>query len=81
VIHAFIDGKTRFITGIRAHNNNKAETVLALFFDCITAHGMPSRVWGDHGVENVAVAAWMEEKRGRGRGSYIWGRFVAPEAL
>jgi hypothetical protein len=76
VIHAFIDGKTRLLVGIRAHNNNRAATVLALFLDCISVHGTPSRVRGDHGTENVKVAEWMEENRGRGRGSYIWGRFV-----
>jgi len=77
VIHAFIDGKTRLVVGIRAHNNNRAETVLALFLDSIAIHGTPSRVRGDHGTENVRVAEWMEEMQGRGRGSYIWGRFVS----
>lgn len=76
MIHAFIDGKTRLVVGIRAHNNNRAETVLTLFLDCISAHGTPSRVRGDHGTENVRVAEWMEENQGAGRGSYIWGRFV-----
>lgn len=76
VIHAFIDGKTRLLLGIRAHNNNRAATVLALFLDCISVHGTPSRVRGDHGTENVKVAEWMEERRGQGRGSYIWGRSV-----
>ena len=74
VIHGFIDGKTRLVVGIRAHNNNRAATVLNLFLDCISVHGTPSRVRGDHGTENVEVAAWMEENQGQGRGSYIWGR-------
>ena len=30
---------------------------------------------GDHGTENVLVASRMEELRGLGRGSYIWGRY------
>lgn len=77
VIHAFIDGKTRLVVGIRASNNNRAETVLELFHDCTSVHGIPSRVRGDHGTENVRVAEWMEENQGRGRGSYIWGRFVS----
>lgn len=64
------------MVGIRAHNNNRADTVLGLFLDAISVHGTPSRVRGDHGTENVKVAEWMEENQGEGRGSYIWGRFV-----
>ena len=75
-MHGFIDGKTRLVVGIRAHDNNRADTVLKLFLDAMMVHGTPSRVRGDHGTENVRVAEWMEEKQGRGRGSYTWGRFV-----
>lgn len=58
-------------------NNNRAETVLRLFVeDVIPYHGVPSRVRGDHGTENLGVAAWMEERFGIERGSYIWGRYV-----
>jgi hypothetical protein len=74
VIHGFIDGKTRFVVGLRAHNNNRAATVLHFFQDIISVHGCPSRVRGDHGVENVRVADYMEERMGPNRGSYIWGR-------
>lgn len=74
VVHGFIDGYSRYITGIRAHNNNRAVTVLNLFMELIEVHGLPSRVRGDHGVENVDVARFMEAARGTGRGSYIWGR-------
>jgi hypothetical protein len=77
VIHAFIDGYSRLVPGIRASNNNRSETVLQLFLECAEECGLPSRVRGDHGVENVLVAAYMEEHRGVTRGSYIWGRFVA----
>jgi hypothetical protein len=76
VIHAFIDGFSRFVTGIQAVNNNCAATVAALFHKARAAHGTPSRVCGDHGVENVQVAAAMTSIRGFGRGSYIWGRYV-----
>nr|VWO99246.1 N/A [Ganoderma boninense] len=74
VIHCFVDGYSRFVTGIRAHTNNRAATVLTLFLDAIVRHGCPSRVRGDHGTENLRVAEWMEEQKGLGRGSYIWGR-------
>ncbi|GBE86435.1 predicted protein [Sparassis crispa] len=73
VIHCFIDGKSRLITGIRASNNNRSNTVLDLFLDSLHVHGTPSRVRGDHGTENVLVAEWMEVNKGSGRGSYIWG--------
>lgn len=74
VIHAFIDGFSRFVTGIRVSSNNRAQTVLNLFIDAIAEHGTPSRVRGDHGTENLRVAEWMENRRGTERGSYIWGR-------
>jgi transposase InsO family protein len=74
VTHAFIDGKSRFITGIRVSDNNRSDTVLDLFLEATAQHGFPSRVRGDHGVENVKVAQRMEDVRGAGRGSYIWGR-------
>ena len=74
VIHAFIDGYSRFLLGIRAHTNNRAATVLDLFEDITNAFGYPSRVRGDHGTENLLVASAMERVRGLGRGSYIWGK-------
>lgn len=76
VIHAFIDGYSRLVTGIRASNNNLAKTVLDLFLDAVQKHQIPSRIRGDHGVENLEVAAYMERVRGVARGSYIWGRYV-----
>jgi hypothetical protein len=73
VVHAFIDGYSRFILGIRCSTNNLSSTVLQLFDD-ISAGGMiPSRIRGDRGSENVLVAQRMVELRGAGRGSYIWG--------
>lgn len=74
VIHGFTDGSSRMVTGLRASNNNRAQTVFEVFEDAIAAHGVPSRVRGDHGTENVRVAAWMEERRGLNCGAYIRGK-------
>lgn len=75
MIHSFIDGYSRLITALRAHNNNHAQTVLDLFIEGGVTYGVPSRLRGDHGTENLLVAAWMEEYCGVRRGSYIWGRY------
>ena len=64
------------MTGIRVSNNNHLDTVLHLFKDAIVEHGLPSHVRGNHGTENVRVAAFMIEKRGEGCGSYIFGRWA-----
>lgn len=74
IIHGFIDGYSRLITGLQASSNNKGHTVLTLFLSACAVYGVPSRLRGDHGTENILVAAWMEERRGEHRGSYIWGR-------
>lgn len=53
VIHAFVDGKSRLVTAIGCHNNNRAYTVLVLFEHTIALYSIPSRVRGDHGMENL----------------------------
>ena len=62
------------VTAIQANDNNRADTVFNLFQEAIQIHGTPSRVRGDHGVENVDVARYMEENYGAEQGSYIWGK-------
>lgn len=74
VTHGFMDGKSRFIVGAKVNNNNRQETVLDVFLPATHKYGWPSRMRGDHGVENGLCADAMEARRGPGRGSYIWGR-------
>lgn len=74
VIHGFIDGYSHLITGLRASDNNLSQTVMEVFRAAAEVYGVPSRIRGDHGVENLILAAFMEEVRGTRRGSYIWGR-------
>ncbi|KAF5337056.1 hypothetical protein D9611_002909 [Ephemerocybe angulata] len=76
VTHAFIDGYSRFVTALKISSNNTANTVLEVFQSGIEKNGLPSRVRGDHGTENVLVAAFMLQMRGHDRGSYIFGKSV-----
>jgi hypothetical protein len=76
IIHAFIDGYSRVVTGIKCSTNNRAETVLNLFHEARSQWGIPHRCRGDRGSENVLVAEWMINHRGINRGSYIFGRSI-----
>lgn len=76
VIHGGIDGYSRLVVFLRCSSNNLAATVEKLFLGAVNSYGLPSRVRGDHGVENVDVARFMINRRGPGRGSYIGGKSV-----
>lgn len=62
------------ITGLHASANNRANTVLELFISAVNTYGVPSRVRGDRGGENVEVSVWMILRRGPNRASFMWGR-------
>lgn len=58
---------------LRVSTNNRASTVLKFFKAATNERGIPSRVRGDRGGENMGVAVWMIMHQGSNRASYIWG--------
>ncbi|KAK7023060.1 hypothetical protein R3P38DRAFT_3317322 [Favolaschia claudopus] len=73
VLHGLADGYCRTVTGVRASNNNTSDTVLDVFLTAAGIYGFPSRMRGDRGGENVAVAIYMVMRNGPNRASFIWG--------
>ena len=55
VIHVCIDGFSRIVTSLVCASDNRAETALS----GIKVFGLPARVGGDCGAENVAIAECM----------------------
>lgn len=73
VVHGIIDGYCRTITGLCASTDNLASTVFNVFLNAQAEYGMPSRMRGDRGGENIDVATYMVAVRGPNRGSFMWG--------
>ena len=76
VIHGGIDGATRRIMYLCCCKNNKAERVLHLFVKAVDQYGLPLRVHGDQGVENVDTVRFMlnHSQREPNHGSFIPGK-------
>lgn len=73
VVHGITDGHTRAVVGLKAATNNTAATFFLLFIAACLKYGVPSRMRGDRGGENLIIAAWLCLHRGVGRGSFLWG--------
>ncbi|XP_016327356.1 uncharacterized protein LOC107677080 [Sinocyclocheilus anshuiensis] len=76
VIFGGIDGFSRKIMYLDVATNNLASTTLYFFQRSVQRFGLPLRVRGDQGVENVEVARMMFSVRGTGRSSFIAGKSV-----
>ncbi|KAI2645950.1 Botulinum neurotoxin type D [Labeo rohita] len=76
VIFGGIDGFSRKIMYLGVATNNLASTTLYFFQRSAERFGLPLRVRGDQGVENVDVARMMFSVRGTGRSSFIAGKSV-----
>ena len=85
MIHGCIDGFSRKIMYLHCSTNHKTSTVMMLFNNAVSVNkfGLPSRVRGDKGVENVDVASYMisHPERGPGRGNFVAGKSVHDQCI
>lgn len=73
VTHGAIDGYSRLVLYLKCTPNNRSTTVYELFLNAVQNFNLPSRVRSDQGLENVAVARHMIERRGSNRRSMLTG--------
>ncbi|KAG7455518.1 hypothetical protein MATL_G00257570 [Megalops atlanticus] len=76
VFFGAVDGHSRKVMFLDAATNNRASTAFAHFRKATERHGIPSRVRGDQGAENVEIARYMFTVRGTDRGSFMSGKSV-----
>ncbi|MEQ2299653.1 hypothetical protein AMECASPLE_017380 [Ameca splendens] len=67
---------TNKIMYLEPATNNRSSTALTFFPRAVENYGWHSRVRGDKGVENVAIAETMYNAKGTGRGSFMAGKSV-----
>ncbi|CAM4549368.1 unnamed protein product [Leuciscus chuanchicus] len=76
VLFGAVDGYSRKVMCLNAATNNRASTAFTAFKKATERHGIPSRVRGDQGLENVEIARYMFTVRGTDRGSFMSGKSV-----
>lgn len=76
MLHGCIDGYSQTVIYLECCTNNRASTVVTFFQQGVARFGLPYRVRGDRGGENIEVARYMIRNRGSERGSFIVGRSV-----
>ncbi|KAJ4945991.1 hypothetical protein JOQ06_023669, partial [Pogonophryne albipinna] len=76
VLFGGVDGYSRKVMYLGASTNNRASTAYGFFLEATQRHGVPLRVRGDQGVENVQIARFMFSVRSTDRGSFISGKSV-----
>ena len=81
MIHGCIDGYSRTIVHLKCCTDNNASSVLQYFEQGVQGFGLPSRVRGDQGMENVDVAKYMSVSLESDRGSFIAGRSVQNQEI
>ena len=58
-MHVCIDGFSRMVTSLVCASDNRAERAPKAFPSGVKVFGLPARVRGDCGNENVAIAEYM----------------------
>jgi len=82
IVHACIDGFSRYVVWCKLSTNNRATTQLAYLKKAVRDLGnWPSRMRSDCGGENVLMADAMIVARGLGRASHIFGKSTGNQRI